>query len=106
MTASCIPSRSTHADPGEKLMMLLASTASRLTIWPTDEDCRAKMREEIEGQMGVVGAVLIALAIFFLVVMYFTWKAWGMLSAQEDEEGFYEGGDQEGGDSLLDYAED
>ena len=24
----------------------------------------------------------------------------------EDEEGFYEGGDQEGGDSLLDYAED
>ena len=72
----------------------------------TDEDCRAKMREEIEGQMGVVGAVLIALAIFFLVVMYFTWKAWGMLSAQEDEEGFYEGGDQEGGDSLLDYAED
>ena len=49
---------------------------------------------------------MIALAIFFLVVMYFTWKAWGMLSAQEDEEGFYEGGDQEGGDSLLDYAED
>ena len=52
----------------------------------TDQECRLKMRTEIENNMMAFGSALAFVAAGFMVTMYFTWQAIKMLNDDDDDE--------------------
>jgi len=51
----------------------------------TNDDCRTKMKLEIEDNMLTLGSTLVFVACGFVVTMYFTWAAIGMLKEDDDD---------------------
>ena len=53
-------------------------------------DCRNKMKSEIEDNMLTLGSALVFVACGFIVTMYFTWAAIGMLADDDDDTEYAE----------------